>query len=151
MLSSLVGRSVVGFDIVVEKIREVSRTQHELSPTFQDRELLASVSHQLNSGFSDSGFGKQKLSKVAVAITPSTSKHHRELAVTPHASRSTSTSTPCSTSTSTPGTGLSPTPMLDGPPHILFPSTPQEDFFYDDFVVRSHKIHRHSILSPVYK
>jgi hypothetical protein len=41
--------------------------------------------------------------------------------------------------------------MLDGPPCILFPSTPQEDFFYDYFVVRSHKTHRHSILSPVYK
>ncbi len=71
MSSSLVGRSVVGFDIVAEKIREVSRTRHECSPTFQDRELLASVPRQLNSGFSDSGFGKRKLSKVADAITPS--------------------------------------------------------------------------------
>jgi hypothetical protein len=76
MSSSLVGRSVIGFDIVAKKICEVSHTQHKLSPTFQDREILASVSHQLNSSFSDSGFGKQKLSKVAVAITPSTSKHH---------------------------------------------------------------------------
>jgi hypothetical protein len=145
------GRSVVGFNIVAKKNHEASCTQHELTPACQDRELLASVTRQLNSGFSNSGFGKQKLSKVATAITPSTLKRRQELAVTPHASRSSSTSTLRSSSTSTPGTGLLSTPMLDGPPHILFLLTPQDNFFNNDCVVGYHKIHRHSILSPVYK